>query len=163
MYSGCDRLKGLDLVDRVPEELGMEARKVVQKAVTKTIPKKKKCKKGKYLPEETLQIAEKRREVKSKKEREKNTQLSAEFWRIARRDKKAFFNEQCKEIEENSRMEKTRYLFKKIGDIKGAFHAGVGRLKDRNGKDPTEAEDIKKRWQEYAEELYKKGLNNAEP
>ena len=94
--------------------------------------------------------------------REKNTQLSAEFWRIARRDKKAFFNEQCKEIEENSRMEKTRYLFKKIGDIKGAFHAGVGRLKDRNGKDPTEAEDIKKRWQEYTEQLYKKDIHYPE-
>ena len=128
----------------------------------KTIPKKKKCKKGKYLPEETLQIAEKRREVKSKKEREKNTQLSAEFWRIARRDKKAFFNEQCKEIEENSRLEKTRYLFKKIGDIKGTLHAKMGTVKDRNGMDLVEAEDVKKRWQEYTEQLYKKDLHKPD-
>ena len=155
--------KGIVVVDRVPEELWMEACNIVQKAVTKTIPKKKKCRKGKYLPEEALQIAEEKREVKSKKGRERNTQITAEFQRIAKRDKKAFFNEQCKEIEENNRMEKTRCLFKKIGDIKGAFHEGIGRLKDRNGKDIAEAEDIKKRWQEYAEELYKKGLNNAEP
>ena len=147
----------------MPEELWMEACNIVQKAVTKTIPKKKKCRKGKYLPEEALQIAEEKREVKSKKGRERNTQITAEFQRIAKRDKKAFFNEQCKEIEENNRMEKTRCLFKKIGDIKGAFHEGIGRLKDRNGMDLTEAEDIKKRWQEYAEELYKKGLNNADP
>ena len=112
---------------------------------------------------EGLQKAEERREAQSKDERGRYTQLKAEFQRIARKDKKAFFNEQCKEIEENNRMEKTRCLFKKIGDIKGAFHEGIGRLKDRNGKDIAEAEGIKKRWQEYAEELYKKGLNNAEP
>ena len=146
------------MVDRVPEELWMEVCNIVQEAVIKTIQKKKKC-----LSEEALQIAEEKREVKSKKGRERNTQITAEFQRIAKRDKKAFFNEQCKEIEENNRMEKTRCLFKKIGDIKGAFHEGIGRLKDRNGKDIAEAEDIKKRWQEYAEELYKKGLNNAEP
>ena len=130
---------------------------MVQEVVTKTNLKKKKCKKTKWLSEKALQIA-KKREVKSKKEREKNTQLSAEFWRIARRDKKAFFNEQCKEIKENNTMGKTRDLFKKIGDIKGSFHARMGMIKDRNGMDLTEAENIKKRWQEYIEELHKKDL-----
>ena len=107
------------------------------------------------MSEEALQIAEKRREVKGKGEKERYTQLNAEFQRIARREK-AFFNEQCKEIEENNRMGKTRDLFKKIGDIKGSFHAMMCMIKDRNSKDLTEAEEIKKRWQEYTEELYKK-------
>ena len=123
----------------------------------KSIPKKKKCKKTKWLSEEALQIAEERREVKSKGERERYTQLNADFQRIARRDKKAFLCEQCKEIEENSRMGKTRDLFKKIGDTKGPFHARMGTIKDRSGKDLTEAEEIKKRWQEYTE-LYGKRL-----
>ena len=105
-----------------------------------------------------LQIAVKRREVKSKAEKERYKDLNAEFQRIARRDKKAFFSDQCKEIEENNRMGKTRDLFKKIRDIKGTFHAKMGSVKDRNGRDLTEAEDIKKRWQEYTEELYKKHL-----
>ena len=116
--------------------------------------------KAKWLSEEALQIAEKRREGKSKGEKERYTHLNAEFQRIARRDKKAFLIDQCKEIEENNRMGKTRELFKKIRDTKGTFHAKMGRIKDRNGMDLTEAEDIKKRWQEYIEELYKKDLHD---
>ena len=123
----------------------------VQESVTKTILKKKKCKKAKWLSEEALQIAEQRREAKSKGERERYKHLNAEFQRIARRDKKAFINGQCKEIEENSSMGKTRDLFKKIRDTKGTFHAKMGSIKDRNGMDLTESEDIKKRWQEYTE------------
>ena len=115
----------------------------------------KKCKKAKCLSGEALQIAVKRREVKGKGEKERYKHLNAEFQRIARRDKKAFFNDQCKEIEENNRMGKTRDLFKKIRDTKGTFHAKMGSIKDRNGLDLTEAEDIQKRWQEYTEELYK--------
>ena len=118
----------------------------------------KKCIKAKWLSEEVLQIAVKRREVKSNGEEERYKHLNAEFQRIARRDKKAFFSDRCKEIEENNRMGKTRNLFKKIRDTKGTFHAKVGTIKDRNGMDLTEAEDIKKRWQEYLEELYKKNL-----
>ena len=109
--------------------------------------------KGKWLSEEALQIAEKRGEEKDKGEKERYTQLNAEFQRIARKDKKAFLSEQCKEIEENSRMGKTRDLFKKIRDIKGTFHAKMGAIKDRNGMDLKKAEDIKKRWPEYTEEL----------
>ena len=108
------------------------------------------------VSEEALQIAVKRREAKGKGEKERYTQLNAEFQRIARRDKKVFLSDQCKEIEENNRMGKTRDLFKKIRDIKGTFHAKMGSLKDRNDMDLTEAEDIKNRWQEYTEELYKK-------
>ena len=114
------------------------------------------------MSEEALQITEKEREVKAG-ERERYSQLNAEFQRIARRHKKAFFNEQCKEVEESNRMGKTRFLFKKSGDIKGLFHERMGTLKDRNGKDLTEAEEIKKRWQEYTEELKKKkGLNDSD-
>ena len=109
-----------------------------------------------------MQIAVKRREAKSKGEKERYTHLNAEFQRIARRDKKAFLNDQCKEIEENNRIRKTRYLFKKIRDTKGTFHAKMGSEKDRNGRDLTEAEDIQKRWQEYTEELYKKDLNDPD-
>ena len=110
---------------------------------------------AKRLSKEALQIAVKRREVKSKGEKERYSHLSAEFQRIARRDKKAFLSNQCKEIEENNRMGKTRDLFKKIRATKGTFHAMMGSIKDRNGMDLTEAEDIKKRWKEYTEELYK--------
>ena len=124
---------------------------IVQEALIKTIPKKKKCKKAKCLSEEDLQIAEKRREVKGKGEKERYTHLTAEFQRIARRDKKAFLRDQCKE-EKNNRMGKTRVLVKTITDTKGTFHARMGLIKDRNGMDLTEAEDIKKRWQEYTEE-----------
>ena len=122
----------------------------------------KKCKKAKWLPEEALQIAVKRREAKSKGEKERYTHLNAEFQRIARRDKKAFLSNQCKQTEENNRMGKTRVLFKKIRDTKGIFHAKMGTKKDRNGMDLTEAEDIKKRWQEYTEELYKKDLHDSD-
>jgi len=108
------------------------------------------------LSEEALQIAEKRRQVKGKGEKEGYTHLDAKCQRIARRDKKAFLRDQCKEIEENNQMRKTRDLFKKIRDTQGTFHAKMGTIKDRNGMDLTEAEDIKKRWQEYTEELYKK-------
>ena len=116
----------------------------------------KKCKRAKWLSEEALQIAVNRREAKDKGEKERYTHLNAEFQRIARRDKKAFFSCQCKETEENNRMGKTRDLFKKIRDTNGIFYAKMGSIKDRNGMDLTEAEDIKKRWQEYTEELYKK-------
>ena len=121
----------------------------------KTIPKKKKCKKTKWLSEEALQITEKRREAKGKGEKEKYINLNPEFQRIARRGKKSFLSDQCKEIEENNRMGKTRDLFKKIRDTKGTFHAKRGTIKDRNGMDLTEAEDIK-RWQEYTEKMIQK-------
>ena len=124
----------------------------------KTIPKKKKCKKEEWLFEEALQIAKKRRDVKGKGEKERYIHLNAEFQRTARRDKKALLSDQCKEMEENNRIGKTRDLFKKIRDTKGMFHAKMGTIKDRNSMDLTEAEDIKKRWQEYTEELYKKVL-----
>ena len=128
----------------------------------KTIPKQKKCKKAKCLSEKPLQIAVKRREAKGKGEKETYTHLNAEFQRIAKSDKKVFLSDQCKEREENNRMGKTRDLFKKIRDTKGTFHANLGTIKDRNGMDLTEAEDIKKRWQEYTEELCKKGLHNPD-
>ena len=127
----------------------------------KTIPKKKKCKKAKWLSEEVLQIAVNRREVKGKGEKKRYTHLNAEFQRIARRDKKDFLSDQCKEIEENNRMGKTRDLFKKTGDTKGTFHAKMGSIKNRNGMDLTEAEDIKQ-WQEYTDELYKKYLHDPD-
>ena len=127
-----------------------------RRAGIKTIPEKKKCKKAKWLSEEALQITVKRKEVKSKGEKERYTRLNAEFQRIAMRDKKAFFSDQYKEIEENNRMGKTRDLFKKIRDTKGTFHAKMVTIKDRNSMDLTEAEDIKKRWQEYTKELYKR-------
>ena len=122
----------------------------------KTVPKKKKCKKAKWLSDEALQIAEKRRDLKDKGEKERYTHLHAEFQIIAKRDKEAFLSDQCKEIEENNRMGKMSDLFKKLEDTKGTFHAKMGSIKDRNGMDLTKAEDIKKRWQEYTEELYKK-------
>ena len=143
----------------MPEELWTEVHDTVQEAVTKTIPKKKKCKKAEWLSEEALQITEKRREAKGKGEKERYTHLNAEFQRIARRDKKAFLSDQSKEIEENNRMRKTRDLFKKIRDTKGTFHEKMGTILDRNGMDLTEAEDIK-RWQEYTEKLYKKDLHD---
>ena len=132
-----------------------EVRDIAQETGIKTIPMEKKCKKTKWLSDEALQIALKRRTVKSKGEKERYSHLNAEFQRIARRHKKAFLNDQCKEIEENNKMRKTRDLFKKIRDTKGTFNAKMGLIKDRNGMDLAEAEDIKKRWQEYTE-LYKK-------
>ena len=141
-----NRFKGPDLIDRVPDELWMEVYDIVQETGIKTIPMEKKCKKAKWLSEEVLQIAVKRRVVKSKGEKERYSHLNVEFQRIARRDKKAFLSDQCKEIEENNRMGKIRNLFKKIRDTKGNFHTKMDSIKDRNGMDLAEAEDIKKRW-----------------
>ena len=146
----------------MPEELWLEVCDFVQETVIKAIPKKKKCKKAKWLSEKALQIAEKRREAKGKGEKERYTHLNAEFQRIARRDKKAFLSNQCKEIEENNRIGKTSDLFKKIRDTKGTFHAKMGTIKDRSGMDLSETEDTTKRWKEYTEELYKKGLHDAD-
>ena len=140
-----NRFKGLHLTNRVPDELWTKVCDIVQETGIKTIPMEKKCKKTKWLSEEGLRIAVKRREVKSKGEKERYTHLNTEFQRIARRDKKAFLRDQCKEIEENNRMGKTRDLFNKIRDTKGTFHAKMGLIKDRNGMDLTEAEDIKKK------------------
>ena len=134
----------------------MEVHDIVQETGIKTIPMEKKCKKSKWLTGKALQIAVQRREVKSKGEKERYKQLNAEFQRIARRDKKVFLSDQCKEIDKNNRMGKTRDLFKKMRDTKGTFHAKMGSIKDRNGMDLTEAEDTKKIWQENTEELYKK-------
>ena len=135
-----NKFKGLDLIDRVPDELWMEVRDIVQETGSKTIPKTKKCKKAKWLSEKALQIAVKRREAKSKGEKERYTHLNAEFQRTARRDRKAFLSDQCKEIEENNKMGKTRDLFKKIRHTKGTFHAQMGSIKDRNCMDLTEAD-----------------------
>ena len=140
-----NRFKGLDLIDRVPDELWNEVHDIVQETGIKTIPREKKCKKGKWLSGEALQIAVKRREAKSKGEKERYKHLNTEFQRIARKDKNAFLSNQCKEMEENNRIRKTRNLFKKIRDTKGTFHAKMGTIKDRNGTDLTEAEDFKKR------------------
>ena len=147
--------KGLDLIDRVPNELWNEVRDIVQETGIKTIPMGKKCKTAKWLSREALQIAVKRIEVKSKGEKERYKHLNEEFQRKVRRDKKAFLSDQCKERGKQL-MGKTRDLFKKIRDTKGIYHAKMGTIKDRIGMIPTEAEDIKKRWQEYTEELYKK-------
>ena len=143
----------------MPDELLTEIHDTAQETGIKTIFMEKKCKKSKWLSGEALQIAVKRREVKSKGEKERYTHLNAEFQRIARTDKKAFLGDQCKEIEESNRMGKTKDLFKKIRDTEGTFHAKMGSIKDRYGMDLTEAEDIK-RWQEYTEELYKKDLHD---
>ena len=144
----------------MPDELWTEVCDTVEETGIKTIRKKKKCKKAKWLSGEALRIAEKIREAKGKGEKERYIHLNAEFQRIARTDKKAFLSDQCKEIEGNNRMGKTTALFKKIRNTKGTFHAKMGSIKDRNGRDITEAEDIKKRWQEYTEELYKKDLHD---
>ena len=144
-----NRFKELDLIDREPENLWMDICDIVQYARIKTIPKKKKCNKSKWLSKEALQIAEKRREVKGKGEKEGYTHFNAAFQRTARRQKKACLSDQCKEMKENNRMGKTRDLFKKIRDTKGTFHPKMGTTTDRNGMDLTEAEDIKKRWHEY--------------
>ena len=140
-----NRFKGLHLIDRMCEEQWMEVCDILQETGIKTIPKKKKCKKAKWLSEEALQIAMKRREAKGKGEKERYIHLNADFQRIARRDKKDFLSDQCKEIEENNRVGKTRDLFKKIKDTKGTFHGKMGTIKDRNDMDLTEAENIKKR------------------
>ena len=157
-----NRVKGLDLIERVTEELWTEVHDIVQETGIKTIPKNKKCKKAKWLSEEALQIAGKRKDVKGEGEKERYTHLNAEFQRIARRDKKGFLSVQCKEIEENNKMGKTRDLFKKIRDTKGTFHAKMDSTKYRNRMDLTEAQDIKKRWQEYTGELYEKDLHDPD-
>ena len=144
------------------DELWNEARDIVLETEIKTIPMGNKCKKVKWLSGEALEIAVKRKDAKNKGEKERYKHLNAEFQRIARRAKKAFLSDQCKEIEEKNRMGKTRDLFKKMRDTKGTFHAKMGSIKDRNGMDLTEAEDIKKRWQEYTEELYKKDLHDQD-
>ena len=140
-----NRFKGLDLIDRVPDELWNEVHDIAQETGIKTTPMEKKCKKARWLSGEALQIVVKRREAKSKGEKERYKHLNAEFQRIARRDKKAFFSDQFKEIEGKNIMGKTRDFFKKIRDTKGTFHAKMGSIKDRNGLDLTEAEDNKKR------------------
>ena len=151
-----NRFKGLDLIDGVPDEIWNEVCDTVQETRIKTIPKEKKCKKAKWLSGEALQIAVKRREAKIKGEKGRYKDLNAEFRRIAKRHKKAFSSDQCKEIEENNRMGKTRDLFKKIKDTKRTFHAKMGSIKDKNGMDLTETDDLKKRWQEYTEDCTKK-------
>ena len=146
----------------MPDELCTEVRDIVQETGIKTIPMEKKCKNAKWLSGEALQIAVKRREAKNKGEKKRYKHLNAEFQRIARRDKKVFLSNQCKETKENNRMGKTRDLVKKIRDTTGIFHAMMGLMKDRNGMNLKEAEDIKKRWQEYTEELYKKELHGQD-
>ena len=153
---GRNRFKWLNLVDRVSNELWTEVFDIVQETGSETIPNKHKWNKAKWLHEEALQIAEKRREAKCKGEKERYTHLISEFQTTTRRDKKAFLSDQCKEIEENNRMGKTRDLFKKIRDIKGIFHTKMGSIKDRNGMDLTEEENIKKRWQESKGVMLKK-------
>ena len=143
----------------MPEEMWTEVCNTEQESVIKTMTKKKKHKKVKWLSEEALKIADKSREEKNR-EKKKDIQLNAESQRITRRDKKTFLDDQCKEVEDNSRMGKTRGLFKKIGDIKGTLYTKMGTIKDRNIMDLTEAEEIKTRWQEYTEELYKKHLSD---
>ena len=138
------RFKGLDLIDRVPDELWTEDQNIVEEAVIKTIPKKKECKKAKWLSEEALKIAMKRREVKGKGENERYMHLNAELQRIPRRDKKAFLRDQCKEIEENNRIRNSRSLFKKIRDTKRTFLVKMATRKNRNGMDLREVEDVKK-------------------
>ena len=135
---------------------------IVQEAGTKTHPQIKEMKKAKWFSKEALQIVMKRRKLKGKGQKERYAHLNAKLQRIARRDKKAFLSDQCKETEETKRMGKTRDLVKKTSDTKGTFHAKTGSIKDRNGRDLTEAEDIKKRWQEYTEELYKKALHDPD-
>ena len=157
-----NRFKGLDLIDRVPDKLWTEVHDIVQETGIKTIPMEKKCKKSKWLSGEALKIAVKRRESKLKGEKEIYKHLNAEFQRIARRDKKAFLSDQCKEIEENNRMGKPRDFFKKISDTKGIFHAKMGTIKNRNGMDLTKAEGIKKKWQEYTENYIQKDLNDPD-
>ena len=146
----------------MPDELWNDVCDIVQETGIKTMPIEKKCKKAKWLSGEALQIAVKRREVKTKGEKERYKHLNAEIQRIARKDKKAFFSNQCKEIGGKNRMGNTRDLFKKIRGTKGTFHTEMGSIKDRNCLDLTEAEDIKKRWQEYTEELYKKDLHDPD-
>ena len=157
-----NRFKGLDLIDRLPDELWVEVCDIVQETGIKTIPKEKKCKKAKQLSEEALQIAVKRREEKSKREKERYTHLNAEFQRIARRAKKAFFSDQCKETEEKNRMGKNRDLFKKIRDTKGIFHANMGSIKDRNGMDLTQADILRRGGKNTQKNYTQKNLHDPD-
>ena len=156
----ANRFKGLDLVNSVPEELWMEDCNTVQEAVNKAILKKMKSKKAKRLSGEVLQIAGERQEGKSKEEMERYIQLNTMFQRTTQRDRKAFFNEQYIKPEENNRRGKTRGLFRKTGTIKGTLHPKMGTIKDRSSRDLADTEEIKKRWKEYMEELYRKILMN---
>ena len=156
-----NRFKGLDLIECLMN-YGRRFVTLYRRQESRPSPWKRNAKKQKWLSEEVLQIAVKRREAKSKRVKERYTHLNAEFQGIARRDKKAFLIDQCKETEENNRMRKARDLVKEIRDTKGTFYAKMGSIKDRNGMDLTEAEDIKKRWQEYTEELYKKDLHDPD-
>ena len=155
-----NRFKGLDLKDRVPADVWTDIRDIVQETGIKTITMEKKCQKAKGLSGEALQIVVKRRAVKSSGDKERYKHLNEDFQRIARRDKKAFLSDQCKEIDKNNEMGKTRHLFKKNRESKGIFHAKMHSVKDRNCTDLIEAEDIKKRWQEYTEKVYKKDLHD---
>ena len=150
--------KGLDLDNSVPKELWTEVHNIVQEVANKTTPKKKRSKKAKWLSEEALQVAQERREVNSKGERERYIQLNAEFQIIDRRDKKAFFNKHCLIIEEHNKRGKTRDLFRKIGNIKGVSDPKMGTIKDKNCRDLADAEEIKKKLKEYTAELYKKKI-----
>ena len=156
-----NRFKGPDLVNTVLEELWTEVHNIVQEAANKTIPKKKKSKKAKWLSEETLQIAEEHKEVKSKGERERYIQLNVEFQKIARRNK-VFLNEQCLIIQENNKRGKTGDLFRKTGNTMGVFHPKMVTIRDKKGRDLVEGEEIKKRCKEYMEALYKKDLNEPD-
>uniref|UniRef100_A0A803TCU4 ribonuclease H n=1 Tax=Anolis carolinensis TaxID=28377 RepID=A0A803TCU4_ANOCA len=154
-----NRFQGLDLINRVPEELWKEVHNIVQEAATKYIPKKKKTKKAKWLSAETLEVAQERRKAKGNSDKGRYAQLNAQFQRLARRDKELFLNKQCMEVEEDNRIGRTRDLFQKIRNIGGKFQAKMGMIKNKDGKDLTEAEEIKKRWREYTEDLYKRDKN----
>ena len=156
-----NRFQGLDLIECL-KNYGQSFVTLYSRQDSKPSARKRNAKKAKWLSEEALQISEKRREAKGKGEKERYTHLNAKFQRIARRDQKDFLSGQCKEIEENNRMGKTRELFKKIRDTKGTFHEKMSTIKERNDMDLTEAEDIKKRWQEYTEEVYSKDLHDPE-
>ena len=153
-----NKFKGLDLTDRVPEELWMEVHDLYKRQGSRPSPRKKKGKKAKWLSEEALQIAEKKREVEGRGEKERYTHLNAEFQRIARRDKKAFLSDQCKEIEENNRIGKTRDLFKKIRDTQGTFHAKMGTIMDRNGKDLQKQKRLRRSGKNIQKNCIKKNL-----
>ena len=157
-----NRLKKLGLIDECLRKYGERFMTLYRRQGTKPSPRKRNAKEAKWLSEEALQIAVKRRKVKRKGKKERYSHLNAEFQRIARRDKKVFLSNQCKEIEENNRIGKTRDLIKKIRDTKETFHAKMGSIKYRNCMDLTEAENIKKRWKEYTEELYKKDFQDPE-
>ncbi|XP_062826487.1 uncharacterized protein LOC134296190 [Anolis carolinensis] len=154
-----NRFQGLDLINRVPEELWTEVHNIVQEAATKYVPKKKKSKKAKWLSAETLEVAQERRKVKGNSDGGDMSNLNAQFHRLARRDKELFLNKQCMEVEEDNRIGRTRDLFQKIRNIGCKFQAKMGMIKNKDGKDLTEAEEIKKRWREYTEDLYRKDNN----